>query len=155
MVECEAVTHILPQRGQQDNDQRGAGPADPSGRAGQNYRAVGPGAALCPLAGPEVGSVRAGCHGGRPGARGVYSPPGRAGAVERGGRAPALRVRPTAQSSVYSGHRAAYTARPPRPARPGPQSGRSTERRPGRGYPGGRGGRSGGGRRYRGGRGPQ
>ena len=50
MVECEAVTHILPQRGQQDNDQRGAGPADPSGRAGQNYRAVGPGAALCPLA---------------------------------------------------------------------------------------------------------
>ena len=33
----------------------------------------------------------------------------------------ALRVRPTAQSSVYSGHRAAYTARPPRPARPGPQ----------------------------------
>lgn len=62
---------------------------------------------------------------------------------------------PTAQSGVYSGHRAAYTARPPRPARPGPQSGRATERRPGRGYPGGRGGRSGGGRRYRGGRGPQ
>ena len=73
------------------------------------------------------------CDTGGLGAIGLPGAPGRAGGLESGGGAVPHLVRAAAQSGVYRGHRAAHTARPPRPARPGPQPG-GTSRRRGR-YP--------------------
>lgn len=46
----------------------------------------------------------------------AFLAPGRAGGLESGGGAISHVVWTAAQSGVYRGHRAAHTARPPRPA---------------------------------------